>query len=261
MQASAIFHDLPLWALYIVTVLIVLLSVEAGYLVGNLRRRSEADEKNAPIGSLVGATFGLLAFLLAFTFSAASTRYDTRKQMVLQEANAIGTAYLRADLLPEPQRTDARNALAAYTKLRSGGVTSLLRPEVMAESSALQDILWGTAVSAGTLRPDSPVSALFIQAVNAVIDLDGERITAGRNRIPDSIWTVLYALTVLSMAAMGYQFGLSGVRSWGETVILGLAFTLVILLIADLDRAQSGVVRVSQQPMLDLLNKIGSPAP
>ena len=261
MQISAIFHDIPLWALYIITVVIVLLSVEAGYLVGNLRRQRGANEKDAPIGGLVAATFGLLAFLLAFTFSAASTRYDARRQMVLQEANAIGTAYLRADLLPEPQRTDTRNAFVAYAKLRTGGVTSLLRPEVMAESSALQDSLWSTAVSAGTLRPDSPVSALFIQAVNEVIDLDEARITAGRNRVPDSIWTALYALTALSMAAVGYQFGLSGTRSWGETVLLVLAFSLVILLIADLDRPQSGSVQVSQQPLLDLLDKIAPSTP
>jgi hypothetical protein len=232
-QLTTIFHEIPLWALQILTVLVVLLAVEVGFRVWDFRRRSAASEKDAPIG-------GLVAFLLAFTFSAASARYDTRKQMVLQEANAIGTAYLRADLLPEPQRTDARNTLVAYTKARSQGVMELLRPEVTAESAALQDSLWATAAAGGNQRLDSPVTPLFVQAVNDVIDLDAARIRAGRNRIPDSSWLTLYVLIVLSMAAIGYQFGLSGTRSWGETLLLVLAFTVVILLIADLDRPQGG---------------------
>lgn len=261
MQLTTVFHEIPLWALQVLTVLVVLLAVEVGYRVGDFRRRRSASEKDAPIGGLVAATLGLLAFLLAFTFGAASTRYDTRKQLVLQEANAIGTAYLRADLLQEPQHTDARNTLVAYTKVRSQGVTELLRPEMMAESAALQDSLWAMAAAAGNRRPGSPVTALFVQAVNDVIDLDEARITAGRNRIPDSIWFTLYVLIVLSMAAVGYQFGLSGTRSWGETILLVLAFTAVIMLIADLDRPQGGLLRVSQQPILDLLNKIAPAAP
>lgn len=261
MAPPTIFYDTPIWALYIVTVIFVLLSVEAGYRLGSLRRRGAAHEGDAPIGGLVAATLGLLAFLLAFTFGAAATRFDARKQAVLQEANAIGTAYLRADLLPETQRTNARSALVSYTTLRAQGVTALLTTAAMAESSAAQDKLWSAAASAGSQSPDSPVTALFVQAVNEVIDLDAARIAAGRNRIPDTIWITLYALTMFSIAAVGYHFGLSGARSWGETILLVLAFSLVILLIADLDRPNSGTVQVSQQPMLDLLSKIAPPAP
>ena len=82
---------------------------------------------------------GLLAFLLAFTIGMAAARYDTRKQMVLQEANAIGTAYLRANFLPEPQRGDVRNALRAYSALRVKGVTELIKPASMAQSSVLTE--------------------------------------------------------------------------------------------------------------------------
>ena len=261
MESPTIFYDTPIWALYIVTLIFVLLSVESGYRLGGLRRRGGANEGDAPIGGLVAATLGLLAFVLAFTFGAAATRFDARKQAVLQEANAIGTAYLRADLLPEPQRTDARNALVSYTRLRAQGVTALLASAALAESSASQDKLWSTAVSAGSQSPNSPVAALFIQAVNEVIDLDAARIAAGRNRISEAIWITLYALTLFSMAAVGYQFGLSGTRSWGATVLLVLAFSLVMLLIADLDRPNSGTVQVSQQPLLDLLGKIAPAKP
>ena len=105
------------------------------------------------------------------------------------------------------------------------------------------------------------IGGLFVESLNEVIDLDETRITAGRNRIPDSIWLALYVVTVLSMAAIGYQFGLTGERSWPVTILLVMVFTAVILLIADLDRPQTGLIQVSQQPMIDLINKIGAPAP
>jgi hypothetical protein len=261
LEAPSLMHEIPLWILYIGTVIIVLLSVEVGYRLGDRRRRTGTAERDAPVGGMVGATLGLLAFLLAFTFGAAATRYDTRKQMVLQEANAIGTVYLRTDFLPEPQRAEARDALVRYAALRAQGVRTLLQPASLAETAALQDQLWGIAAKAGNESSADEVTALFIQSLNDMIDLDESRITAGRNRVPDSIWIALYILTVLTTAAVGYQFGLAGARSWVPTIAMVLAFTLVILLIADLDRPQRGLVQVSQQPLVDLLNRIAPPGP
>ena len=261
MDTLAFRDALPLWALYIITVALVLLSAEAGWRLGNYRRQRPDHEEEAPVGAVVGATLGLLAFLLAFTFGMAASRYDTRKQLVLQEANAIGTTYLRADFLPEPQRSDIREVLRQYAALRTQGVTVLMTPAVMAQSSALHDRLWADAVVVGTQSPNSIVGGLFIQSLNEMIDLDESRVTAGRSRIPDTIWLTLYAMTVLTMAAIGYQFGLTGEHSWPVTILLAMVFTAVILLIADLDRPQAGLLRVSQQPIIDLINKIGAPAP
>jgi hypothetical protein len=261
MQASGIMDSLPLWALYLITAATVLLSTEAGWRLGNYRRQRPEHEKDAPVGTIVGATIGLLAFLLAFTFGMAASRYDTRKGFVLQEANAIGTTYLRADLLPEPQRSDARDLLREYAGLRVGGLTAIMTPENMARSSAVQDRLWAAAVAAGAQNPNSIVIGLFIQSLNEMIDTDAARVTAGRNRIPDAIWLALYFVTILSMAAMGYQFGLTGEHSWPVSILLALVFTAVLLLIADLDRPQQGLLQVSQQAMIDLIVKIGVPAP
>ena len=261
MDATGIVDMLPLWALYLVTVAIVLLSVEVGWRLGRLRRRRAENEKDAPIGAVVGAALGLLAFLLAFTFGMSASRFDTRKQMVLQESNAIGTTYLRADMLPEPQRSEVRNLLREYAALHARGVTAIMTSEVMTQSGVIQDRLWADAVVLGGQSPNSIVIGLFIQALNDMIDLDAARITAGRNRIPETIWMALYLVTILTMAAMGYQFGLTGTRSWAVTIILALVFAAVFLLIADLDRPQSGFLKVSQQPMIDLINKIGIPAP
>jgi hypothetical protein len=260
-SATGFVDSLPLWALYIITAAVVLLSAEVGWRLGDYNRRRPKHEKDAPVGAVVGSMLGLLAFLLAFTFGMAASRYDARKQLVLQEANAIGTAYLRADMLPEPQRSEIRNLLREYAAPRVQGVTWLMTPDAMAKSSALHDRLWAAAVAAGAQNPGSILGGLFVESLNEVIDLDETRVTAGRNRIPDSIWMVLYAVTILTMAAMGYQFGLTGERSWAVVILLVLVFTAVTVLIADLDRPQSGIVQVSQQAMIDLVNKIGAPAP
>src|ERR1700745_4512227 len=101
MENNAPLDALPLWALFISILLVVLLSVEFGYRLGKYRRARHEQEKQAPLGTMVGATLGLLAFILAFTFGLAAARFDTRGQVLLDEANAIGTTYLTAGLIPE----------------------------------------------------------------------------------------------------------------------------------------------------------------
>ena len=93
---------LPLWALFVSILIVVLLSVECDYRLGKYRRSRHEEEKEAPLGTMVGAMLGLLAFILAFTFGLAAARFDTRRQVLLDEANAIGTTYVRAGImLPE----------------------------------------------------------------------------------------------------------------------------------------------------------------
>jgi len=134
-------------------------------------------------------------------------------------------------------------------------------PAATALSGAMHDRLWTVAVAVGAQSPNSITGGLFIQSLNEMIDLDETRVTAGRNRIPDSIWLTLYGMTILTMAAIGYQFGLTGEHSWPVTIMLAVVFTAVFVLIADLDRPQAGLLRVSQQAMLDLIDKIGAPVP
>jgi|tagenome__1003787_1003787.scaffolds.fasta_scaffold20505514_1 hypothetical protein len=251
---------LPLWLLYLIVAAIVLLSIELGWRLGNRRRRRHAEEEKAPINAPVGATLALLAFLLAFTFGLAATRFDRRKEIVLQEANAIGTTYLRVDFLADSLRDEARNALREYLTLRAGGATAIMSPEGMAKAAALHDRLWSIATRAETTS-NTVATGLFVQSLNELIDLDTIRVTGNLNRLPDGIWLMLCIVTIFSMMALGYEFGLSGIRSWTVTILMTIAFTIVITLIADLDRSQTGLLQVSQQPLTDLLNKIGKPTP
>jgi hypothetical protein len=246
---------LPLGGVFVAVFLLILTCVEIGHRLGKYRRSRSDREKEAPVGAMVGATLGLLAFTLAFTFGMAATRYDARKQLVLDEANAIGTTYLRTRMLPD-RRDEISGLLRNYVDVRleavsSGTVTSVT--EGLRRSESLQEQMWAHAVALGENNPNSIVVGLFIQSLNEVIDLHSKRVTASlRNRIPGPIWTALFSIAALSFAAMGYQNGLAGTsRSIVEIVVI-LTFSALIVLIADLDRPQQGALIVSQQALVDL---------
>ena len=120
MDVTRLLDRTPLWVLFLITSAVVVLSVEAGYRLGRLRRRRLEDpEKESSVGVMVSATLGLLAFTLAFTFGLAAGRFDARRQVIVEEANAVGTSYLRAAFLPEPQQSTTRRLLA---RIRGGAV-------------------------------------------------------------------------------------------------------------------------------------------
>jgi len=113
MQTVQPLDILPLWGVFALTITLVLISMEFGFRIGKRRIRFEEDTKNSSTSSMVGAVLGLLAFMLAFTFGMSSQRYDTRRQLLREEANTVNTAYLRAGLLSEPRRTEIRSLLRA----------------------------------------------------------------------------------------------------------------------------------------------------
>lgn len=185
---DTIISSTPLWLLYILTARFVLLGFQLGWLLGR-RTRDIQGEKDAPIGAIVAATFALLAFMLGFTFNMAASRFETRKQYVLQEASAIYTAYLRADFLTEPQSSSIQSTLKEYASLRTQGVTALRTPAIIAKSNELQQRIWADTVAAtqNGAKSTSPVlDGLFVQAVNQLFDTDAARVQAGRNQVPDS---------------------------------------------------------------------------
>jgi hypothetical protein len=255
MVLGSMVDKIPLWGLTLITFAIIFLSTELGWRIGEYHRRTSGPDEGAPVSGVVGATFGLLAFLLAFTFGMAATRYENRKAVILQEANSIGTTYLRADFLQPEHRKETRQLLREYTRLRAGGMAALLSTAGREKSSAILLRLWQIAAEDGASH-DSVLLGTYIQALNDTIDLDTTRVTALRNRIPDPIWVMLGLVTVFSMVALGFQFGQSGVRSWLVMALLIIVFTTVLVLIADLDHPQRGLIQTSQQPLLDLMQQI-----
>ena len=243
----------PLWALFAATVAGILLCLTAGFRAGLVVRKRRAGEPDGPIGGVVGATLGLLAFMLAFTFGMTADRFGERKELLLEEVNALGTAMWRADLLPEPHRAECRRLLRDYVALRARPVIDPSKLALgLAETERLQVQLWAHAVALARADMDSDVGALFVEALNRIGELHNSRVTvAMQYRIPPLIWQVLVALTLLGMTAVGYQFGVVGRGSLPVHLILACSLALVVLLIADLDRG-TGLLKVSQQPMLDL---------
>jgi hypothetical protein len=250
-----------LWGLFVAILVVVLLSVECGYRLGKYRRKRHEQEKEAPIGTMVGATLGLLAFILAFTFGLAAARFDARRQVLLDEANAIGTTYLRAGMLPE-RGEQIRALLRDYVGARLDAVRLGNAAEGIRQSAKIQEQLWAEAEIVAEKNPNSIVVGLFVQSLNEVIDLHAKRVQAGlRSRIPGAIWVGLFAVAALSLAAMGYHAGLAGTLRSLAVVAVAVAFSVVIELIADLDRPREGVLRISQQALIDVQRSMNGPSP
>lgn len=250
MIASGVFDRIPLSVLFVGALLLAIAAIEAGRWLA-LRRKLAGSEAEATVGASVGATLGLLAFTLAFTFGMAAERFDVRKAMVVAEANAIGTAYLRTSFVPQPSAGRVREALREYVDVR---LDAAAHPErfaaAMTRIEELQAVIWKETALLGANEP-TPVAALFIQSINEMIDIHGERLAALRNKVPSSIWVFLFVTATVGMLSMGYHAGLSGTHRSLATLAVVVAFSGVILLIADLDRPQQGLLQVSQQAMID----------
>jgi hypothetical protein len=257
---SHLMDAIPIPLLFVITVALTLAAIELGFRLGGARRR-RSEEPPGPTGTAVGAILGLLAFILAFTFGMASNRYQARKQLVLQDANAMGTCYLRADFLPTPEeRTATRKLLAEYI-----GVMARLDPKTDTQEEiqaaiercqALHTELWAAAVAAGQAKP-SPLTALFAASCNEVFDVFDERLTLGTSRIPSPVWLLLFAIALFSMLAMGYHAGLVSDQRAVGPVFLVVVFATVIVLIADLDNGLAGALRIDQRPVIALNASIG----
>jgi hypothetical protein len=253
--------SVPLWVFFLATMGLVTLFFEAGFHFGK-RKQLPAGEKSESSSAMVGALMALVGFMLAFTFSSASSRYDVRRGLVIEETNAIGTTYLRAGILPEPYGTQIRGLLRDYVDSRVNmvGKAKTERDQEIVRSEALQDKIWALAQEVGKKDAGAVTTGIFIQSLNEMIDLHLKRVSAGiRDRIPFAIWATLYLLTIVTMAAMGFHIGLGGSRQVWLQLALIFSFSAVLGLISDLDRPQKGTIKVSQQAMIELQNKLNTP--
>lgn len=251
----------PIWLLFVVTCVVTGLALEGGYRLGKWRHSRTEEEKVAPVGAMVGSILALFAFLLAFTFGMAGTRFEARRQAVVEEANAVGTTYLRTRLLREPQKSESARLLREYVDVRVRGIREGKLEEVVARSEELQQQLWVEAVRAAEGTPN-PITSLYVQSLNQMIDSHARRVQIGiRSRIPMSIWAGLFGLALLAMSSVGYQAGLSPTRRSPAMLGLVLAFSGVLFLIADLDRPQEGFLTVSQEAMADLQRMMNAAKP
>lgn len=255
-----LFDDAPIWSIFVGVTALVLLCLQIGVLIGRRHLRS-GKPKLEVSGAIVGAAMGLLAFALAFTFNMAASRYDARRGLVVEETNAIGTTWLRAGFLEEPDRSAMRAAVRDYVDVRVNAALGRLDvQEGLRQTDALHDRMWAIAEVVGRRDGTSITTGLLIQALNEVIDVHLKRLSVGlRARIPDTIWATLYLLLIVGMVMMGLQIGQTAARQYALELALAATFALVLYLIADLDRPQQGLVTVSQQAMVELQTKLHKP--
>jgi hypothetical protein len=265
MNPSFWLNKVPIEGVFCLTVAIVLASIWIGALLGRRTRNKPGHEGEASLGTIIAAMLGLLAFMLAFTFSATGSAFENRRHLLLNETNAIGTVYLRSQLLPEPHKSQMLPLLLKYVDIRVNlAKSSQVKPAdfqaAVSQSEALQGQMWSHAVALAESDRHSVIYSLFINSLNEMIDLQTSRITVFRYHLPAVIWYSLYFITITSMVTLGYQFGLSGKRVLKMSLFVALTFSAVIFLIADLDRASEGKLRVSQQPMFELQQKLQTTA-
>lgn len=229
----------------------VVLAAEVGYRIGARRRKTEGER--ADLGVVQGAVLGLLGLLLGFSFAGAAGRFLDRQDLIVREANAIGTAYLRADLIDEPQRGSLRGMLSEYTRLRiEGGKAFSLeeRAEHAQASEILHERLWETAIEGVRSKPE--VVEVVIPAINDVIDLHTTRLAAARRHLPLPVMTLLMACAGLSLWMMGYSNGLSRRRNVGMMIPLAFVVASAIWFTIDLDYPRRGLIRLNDGPLMDL---------
>jgi membrane protein YdbS with pleckstrin-like domain len=260
MSTSQLLDPVPIVAVFLLIVAVLLVVFEVGFRIGHWWQERTPDETEGPTGMLVGSLLALMAFLLAVTMGMAADRFDSRRQLVLNEANAIGTTFLRAGYLPQPHGADSQALLREYVPLRVNTADRAQQAANFARSTEIQAELWTKAEELARATPNSVVLGLYIDALNSMIDLHETRVTAIiYARVPETLLILLIILAALTMGMVGYSAGLTRHRSVLTATVLVVVLAAVLTLVIDLDRPREGFLQVSQQPLLDLQQQIGAP--
>ena len=244
-------YNYDLFPVFLASLAVTFAASEVGRRLG----ARTADGGGTNISTLESAILALLALMIGFTFAMALSRFESRREAVLNEANAIGTTALRARLLPAPHRAEALTLLREYVKIRLDITQRVPSPKEMdaaiARSNEIHEALWQQAKAAATKDSGMVPTGLFIQALNEMIDNQETRLTAVRNRVPTIVVIALYAIATVASGFTGYASGLEARRPRLPANITMILICAVILLIQDLDRPRAGFITTSQQPMVD----------
>ncbi len=248
------FNVVPTWLVMLAVLILVLAAYEFG---GRLARtRWSAGVSAEPAMAVQAAAYTMLGLLLGFSFSLGLSRFDARRTVLIDEANAIGTTYLRTDLLDartaSAMRADLRLYLEERIDFALAAADPAQRARVAARSSRLQRAMWTLAMGASRGDPHSTMTPLFISALNETIDLSAEQGAVLDAHIPDIVFFALVLIMLIAASMLGYAFGLQSARAVVSKVLLALTLALVIGLIIDLDRPQQGLIRVNLEPLQTL---------
>ena len=253
--------EMPLWLFAVILVMCFLAALETGFWMGLRKFHVEADSEKTVRGDVtLGSMLALLGLILAFTYAFSLSRADHRKEAIVHEANAIGTAFLRADLATEPGRSELRSRLLEYARTR------LVTPEMVATPEALQDAIDRSLDAQSHLWPATkqvlqgdvpgPIKSSIIQAITGVLDAHNKRVAAVHDRLPDAILVLLTFVAMVSIAVAGYQGGLTGSMNHWRRGAFVLILASLILAIIDFDRSFEGAIQVNQETIASLISNL-----
>jgi len=251
-------QNFQLILLYIVPLLLILIPLYLGERYGKNILKKSGEIKEGPVGSIVGATFALLAFLLAFTFQIVESRYSARKELLLRESNEIRSMYQHAGFIPDSLKDPARLLLKEYVDIRLDIYTDPSKVEhLLNRSQEILDELWKDAEFLNTFDRSSEAYSLFASKVDDATSTFHERkIVVLNYAIPSIILFIFGAISFICMLLLGYQIGTSGAAHSPIHLFLALTFAAVIWLILALDRPELGVAKVNPQPLIDLQTEL-----
>lgn len=222
------------------------------------KKRTVSNEDDTTINTLVGATLGLLAFILAFTFNLTSSRFDARKHLFLEEVNTIETSWLRAGLVEQPFSEELQNALVKYVEIRLWLIKNPDKVlEVIDKSQGIQKTIWSLITEMTDKKiGDNVINSLLIDAVNDMFDDQTKREAVGLiDHIPNLIWIALFSLIIISMFAVGYLHGKTEGVNWVLVLALALSFAVIIIIIVELD-SPNGLIRINNQILFEMYDRI-----
>jgi hypothetical protein len=256
--------DFPL-AFFLLLLAVFVALAEIGFRIGVRSQAPQDETKHKQIEETRTQIAVLLSLLLGFTLSMSLARFDHRKELVIDEANSIGTTYLRAQMLPEPARSQSMRLLRRYIDLRLSWINSddpqaAIKASID-ESKKIQDQLWQIATPLAQQTPN-PIISIYAQTLNDMIDLHEKRMAASENRIPNTIWGMLVLLGVVTC----FTVGLGQRRRMVVSMIVPpLVIAVVMALVADIDSPRSGSIKVSQGSLMRLHDDLNAapanPAP
>ncbi|MFP3868941.1 MAG: hypothetical protein ACLFUU_12430 [Desulfobacteraceae bacterium] len=247
-MSQELLFDVNIWLILIASIVVFLGATWIGFLMGRAQQSRLDERSRTQITTIQVAILGLLALLLGFTFAMSMSRYDKRKQMVLEEANAISTTFLRTQLLPEPFRQAISNLLRQYVDVRlefyATGIDEKKLAQASARAQKLHRQIWSYIPALGEKDPRAVTTGVFLLSLNEMIDLHAKRLTAMENHVPQSALILLYALSTFSVWIVGYSSGLSGLRNLFLTMMLPFLIAAVINVIVDIERPRRGLIKV-----------------
>lgn len=241
----------------------LVLAIEVGCRIGRRSQKATNEEARSHISAIQASLLGVLALLLGFTFSLSLQRYDSRSAAVVDEANAIGTTYLRSQLLPVSVRREVQELLRSYLEVRiQEGIIPLSneaeRRELLNKASLNQDILWRLALQAAEEDKSPVTSGLFIQSLNELIDSHGRRNAVLDRHVPEVVLFLLFSTFILTWGIVGYASGIGGNRVSLAAYIMLVLIVLLIFIIIDLDRPRRGLIQINQASLVELQEAIES---